>query len=119
MNIVIAFLCTDIETSSGSSQVSTVFLEAISPRVIFLRPPEKLVIEVKATGRVLAVRWQRNGVPISSSDLFNHDEIYVQEETSTASIALYEVRIFQFSQLTIPSQLIFYVISPSKLFLIS
>ena len=111
---------TDIETLSSTNTLeSTVFLEAISPRVIFLRPPEKLVIEVKATGRVLAILWQRNGVRISSSDLFSHDEIYVQEETNTASIALYEVRIFQFSQLTIPSELIFHVISPGKLFLIN
>ena len=86
--------------------------------MIFLRPPERLVIEVKATGRVLAVRWQRNGVSISSSDLFNHDEIYVQEETNTADVALYEVRIFEFSQLRIPNELTFHVISPGKLFLI-
>ena len=98
---------------------STVFLERISPEVIFLRPPEELVIKVKSTGRVIAVQWRVNGNSIPRSVLegfANHREIYFRKETSSSDIGLYEVDIFPdpFGQLLIPVELEFIVTSPGN-----
>ena len=73
---------------------STVFLERISPGIIFLRPPEKLVIEVKSRGRVTFLQWARNGnmfTGVLGQDFTYHGEIYVQEETTQDDMGLYEV----------------------------
>ena len=99
---------------------STVFLERISPEVVFLRPPEELVIEVKSTGRVIVVQWSVNGNSIPSTVLegfANHREIYFREETTSSDIGLYEVNIFPdpiFGQLSIPIELVFIVTSPGN-----
>ena len=98
---------------------STVFLERVSPEVIFLRPPEKLVIEVKATGRFRFVRWQKTGVTIPSTeeDFSNHYEIYFRDQTTTDDLTLYEVSLRPASagtQRTVPTELDFIVTSPGK-----
>ena len=97
---------------------STVFLERISPEVIFLRPPEELVIEVKSKGHVIVVQWSVNGVQISNSaveGLANHREIYFRKETTSADLGLYEVNIFSIWQLQIPTELSFIVTSPGNI----
>ena len=88
--------------------------------MIFLRPPEKLVIEVKTRGRVLFVQWIINGNsfdgPIGANFSY-HREIYVQEETTQADIGVYEVRVFQDvinGQLLVPADLEFIVTSPGN-----
>ena len=99
---------------------STVFLERISPEVIFLRPPEELVIKVKSTGRVLVVQWVVNAVRIPDSVLegfANHREIYFRKETTSSDIGLYEVSVLPdpiTGQLIYPFGLEFIVTSPGN-----
>ena len=97
---------------------STVFLERISPEVIFLRPPEELVIELRSTGRVVGIQWTVNGVLILRTVLegfANHHEIYFRKETSLSDMGLYEVDIFSIGQFRVPVELEFIVTSPGKL----
>ena len=113
------------------NNVNTVFLENISltaPEIIFVRPPEKLVIEVKASGRYQRISWQRNVEPLSSStpqnpqEFSNHYEIFVRGETTEDDLGLYEVYIFVYdilNQLQMPTDIDFIVISPSESFPIS
>lgn len=100
---------------------STVFLERVSPEVIFLRPPEKLVIEVKAIGRFRNARWNKNGLPITLNDTnsANHFEIFIRDPTTADDLSLYEVNLRAveiFSQLNVPSELDFSVTSPGMIF---
>ena len=72
-------------------QISTLYLENISPTVIILHPPEKLVIEVRCRGRYSGISWARNGALIDRSLLSNHDEIYALERTTEADYGFYQV----------------------------
>ena len=99
---------------------STLILEKVSPEVIFLRPPEKLVIEVKASGRYREIQWAINGTlqtNILPEDYPNYNEILVRGATDLSNIGLYEVslRISDPSQLVSPSELDFIVITPGIL----
>jgi hypothetical protein len=96
---------------------STVFLERVSPEVTYLCPPEKLVIEIKATGRYQHVEWLKNGLPltIQPQQFPNYNEILVYDTTTQDDLGLYEVSLFPaslLSQLTIPPELDFVVIIP-------
>ena len=109
------------------NNVNAAFLENISlaaPEIIFVRPPEKLVIEVKASGRYQRISWLRNVETLSSStpqdpqEFSNHYEIFVHGETTEDDLGLYEVSLFQYditSQLQIPTDIDFIVISPCEL----
>jgi hypothetical protein len=66
-------------------------LENISPEIIFLHPPEKLVIEVRCRGRYSGIVWDRPGASINMSLLSNHDEIYALGRTTEADYGFYEV----------------------------
>ena len=76
-------------------------LERISPRVIVLDPPEKLVIETRASGGYQQFDWQRNGNPFtltqnepftaSLQEFPNFFEIFVREPTTTNDLGVYEV----------------------------
>ena len=91
-------------------------MERISPEVVYLRPPEKLILEVKAKGRFQEIHWSINGtlVTISQSQFSNYREIYFVEETTEANFGLYEIspRIFTPFQRTAPSELDIIVIPP-------
>ena len=108
--------CADIYTEFRGSPVSTLSMERISPEVVYLRPPEKLVIEVKAKGRYRQLRWSFNVALISysQSSFSNYNEIYFIEETSEANFGLYEisVRLASPFQLVVPPDLEVIVISP-------
>ena len=74
-----------------------VMLERISPRVIVLDPPEKLVIETRASGGYGQFDWQRNAVAFGTSPFIvtlpefpNFFEIFVREPTNTSDLGLYE-----------------------------
>ena len=100
---------------------STVFLERVSPEVIFLRPPEKLVIEVKAIGRFRNVQWNENGLAITPTETnsANHLEIFVRDPTTADDLSLYEVSLRAadiFSQRNVPQELDFSVTSPGIIF---
>ena len=88
----------------------TLTISRVSPEAIILRPPEKLVIEMEATGRYEAIFWSRNGNLFSemmtspffvrlpnvfptSSELANYFEIFVREPTTESDFGVYEVQL--------------------------
>ena len=108
-----------IETDIILDGVSTVFLERVSPEVIFIRPPEKLVIELKAIGRYSLIRWQKNLLPltIQPQQFPNYNEILVHGTTTQDDLGLYEVTLRAASPLTqqnVPIEIDFMVVTPSK-----
>ena len=82
---------TDIFVERFGRQISTLYLESITPDVIFLHPPEKLVIEVRCRGRYSGISWDRPSGSIDRSLLSNHDEIYARGRTTEADYGLYQV----------------------------
>ena len=112
-------LVVDIYTIINGITRSTLILERVSPEVIFLRPPEKLVIEIKASGRYREIRWSINGTlqtNIMPSDYPNYNEILVRGATDITVVGLYEItfRVFSGSQLVSPTELDFIVIVPGN-----
>jgi len=75
-------------------------LERISPRVIVLNPPEKLVIETRASGGYQHYDWTRNGdpfgsmgFPVTPQEFTNFLEIFVREPTTMADLAVFEANV--------------------------
>ena len=76
-------------------------LERVSSQVIVLDPPEKLVIETRASGGYRQFDWQRNGNPftltqgqpfaITLQEFPNFFEVFVRESTTTNDLGVYEV----------------------------
>ena len=96
---------------------STIFLERVSPEVIFLRPPEKLVIEIKATGRYRNIYWHKNGVllTIQPRQFPNYNEILVYGTTTQDDLGIYEVSVHPANilvQRNFPAELDFFIITP-------
>ena len=82
----------DIFVEQNGIQISTLYFENISPEVIFLHPPEKLVIEVRCRGRYSGITWSRiGGAPINKALLSNHDEIYALGNTTEVDYGFYQV----------------------------
>ena len=111
-----AYLVTDL----FDGNTNTIFLRRVSPEVIFLRPPEKLVIEVIVTGRYRNIVWNLNSMlqTITPEEYSNYNEIYVKETTQDSDIGLYEVDARASNILTqqlSPVELDFFVIAPGKI----
>ncbi len=77
-------------------------LSSITPQLIIIEPPERLVIEVQTSGAYDVINWARNGYsytfndpdfPISSDRFFYFYEAYVREPTSMDDLGLYEVNV--------------------------
>ena len=82
-------------------------LERISPQVIVLDPPEKLVIETRASGGYSQLEWNRNGNPfriaentgslspfiVTLQEFSNFFEIFVREPTTTDDLGVYEMEL--------------------------
>ena len=76
-------------------------LERVSPRVIVLDPPEKLILETRALGGYRQLDWQRNGEPftlvqgqpftITLQEFLNFFEIFVREPTTVNDLGVYDV----------------------------
>ena len=76
-------------------------LERVSPRIIVLDPPEKLVIETRASGGYQWLEWIRNGngftiIPgqpftVTLQEIPNFFEIFVRELTTANDLGVYEV----------------------------
>jgi len=71
-------------------------LERISPQVIVLNPPEKLVIETRASGGYQHYDWTRNDVPAGArsfpatvAEFSNFFEIFVREPTTMDDLGVY------------------------------
>ena len=94
-------------------------LERISTGVIVLDPPEKLVIETRASGGYQQFDWQRNGIAFGTSPFIvtlqefpNFFEIYVREPTTANDLGVYEVEAGLEVQFTVtPYSEYIYVIS--------
>ena len=75
-------------------------LERISPRVIILDPPKKLVLETRASGGYRQFDWTKNGhvftiaqgqpFSITLQEFPNFFEIFVRDNTSTNDLGVYE-----------------------------
>ena len=70
----------------------------VSPRVIVLNPPEKLVIETRASGGYQWIDWMRNGDPVATgnfpatlAEFSNFFEIFVREPTTVDDLGVYMV----------------------------
>ena len=78
-------------------------LERVSPQVIVLDPPEKLVIETRASGGYRQIEWIKNGNPftlgpgqpftITLQEFPNFFEIFVRDSTTLNDLGLYEVEL--------------------------
>ena len=76
-------------------------LKRVSPRVIVLDPPEKLVIETRASGGYRQFDWTRNSHPfdlrpgqpftVTLQEFPNFFEIFVRDPTTTNDLGVYEV----------------------------
>ena len=76
-------------------------LERVSPRVIVLDPPEKLVIETRASGGYRQLDWVKNGnaftttsgqpFTVALQEFPNFFEIFVREPTTANDLGVYEV----------------------------
>ena len=78
-------------------------LERVSPRVIVLDPPKKLVIETRASGGYQQLDWQRNGsvftlaqgrpFTVALQEFPNFFEIFVRDSTTANDLGVYEVEL--------------------------
>ena len=76
-------------------------LERISSQVIVLDPPEKLVLETRASGGYQQLDWIKNGNAFTLSpgqpftttlqEFPNFFDIFVREPTTTNDLGVYEV----------------------------
>lgn len=106
---------TDIFTVFNGRNESTVFLERVSPEVIFLRPPEELIIEVKVRGRYIRTLWSKNGNNIATELLHSNGNIFAVKETTVDDFGLYEVNVLEdifTGQRLIPTELDFIATNP-------
>ena len=77
-------------------------LERVSPRIIVLDPPEKLVLETTASGGYREFEWIRNGnpfmvasgrFPVSVEDFSNFFEIFVRDNATVNDLGVYDVEL--------------------------
>ena len=77
----------------------TVTIARVSPEIIILRPPEKLVIEVRTTGEYQVHFWEKGnnlfnsaGFPVMlPQDFPNFFEIFVRDDTTDDDLGIYRV----------------------------
>ena len=72
--------------------------EIISPPAVFLKPPEKLVLEVSASGGYGHILWNRDSnalgsgaAPATVNEFTNFFEIFVREPTTTSDLGVYTI----------------------------
>ncbi len=77
---------------------TTIRIERISPEVIFLRPPEKLVIELRVSGEYEVLFWSKDifdGMSIINvmpQDFPNFAEIIVRDNTTADDLGVYIIQ---------------------------
>ena len=68
--------------------------ERVSPPVLFLTPPEKLVLEVRTSGGYDFIAWNRVGDHSfrqnATTELVNFHEIFVRQPTTINEYGTYE-----------------------------
>ena len=107
---------------------NTVVIERVSPDVIILRPPEKLVIEVRTSGEYEVHFWNKDETQFGTSGKFrvtfpnefpNFFEIFVRDNTTNNDLGIYRVQPrlganFQHTVLPGTSGINFAVIAPGQ-----
>ena len=75
-------------------------LERVSSQFIVLDPPEKLVIETRASGGYGQFDWSKNGNPFGSPSFLvtqqefpNFFEIFVRAPTNPSDVGVYEAEV--------------------------
>lgn len=110
---------------NGLSSGGTLRLERISPQVIVLNPPEKLVLETQASGEYQKIQWTRNGYSISTDrvdpffvslphEFVNFFEIFVRKPTMKRDLGVYRVSLQQSDGQAQTDGAVFYVTPYSK-----
>jgi hypothetical protein len=69
-------------------------IEAASPAIVYLNPPEKLVLEIRSSGGYSRAHWSKvgnPGVPLSNMSFVHFREIYYVESTTLADLGRYSV----------------------------
>ena len=92
----------------------------MSPSIIILHPPEKLVLEITPSGRYFFSSWFRNGRSFgspgfrttSSQGLVDFGDIYYSESTTEKDLAEYEVVLNPNPGQVISNRITFTVIAP-------
>ncbi len=79
-------------------------LSSISPGLVVIAPPEKLILEVQSSGAYHYILWKRNGLaylfppwpfPSTPDRFFYFFDAYVREPTTEEHLGLYEVRLVE------------------------
>ena len=77
---------------------NTIRIERVSPEVIILRPPEKLVIEVRVSGEYKVLFWYKgefgNFIPgqMRPQEFPNYFETFVRDNTTAGNEGFYIVQ---------------------------
>ena len=87
-------------------------LERVSPRVIVLDPPEKLVIETRVSGGYRQFDWTKNGYPftlaqgqpftVALQEFSNFFEIFVRDSTTVNDLGVYWVDLVLIVESQVP-----------------
>ncbi len=109
--LIITNLITTTKSCLFLSLGDTVISERVSPFVTVLQIPDKLVLELRTSGRFNFIVWARNGVLIPTSQQFTHfTEIYAQSNTNNTDLGLYDVELLVPEGLTRPTRVQFAVV---------
>ena len=68
----------------------------MSPSDTITRLTEKLVLEVRTSGRYRAIEWRRNGILVSDSNddnLAHFGEVYIDEVIGISDFGVYDVTL--------------------------
>ena len=91
--------------------------ERVSPPVVFLTPPEKLVLEVRTSGGYDILFWSKVGDSSfrqSLSELVNFHEVFVRQPTTTSEYGTYRphysIAEGETRMLVVPTGMLFYSI---------
>ncbi len=77
---------------------NTIHIERVSPEVIILRPPEKLVIEVRVSGEYKVMFWHKGAIntfipgQMRPQEFPNYFETFVRDNTTADDEGFYIVQ---------------------------
>jgi len=74
--------------------IGSVVLENLSPSIVYFTPPEKLVLEIRASGGYDVINWirdNRNVPGLGNRELVNFHEVFYREPTTTAEYGRYDI----------------------------
>lgn len=74
-------------------------MQALSPSIIILRPPDELVLEIQTSGRFFALEWRKDGASsgFDANSFAHFSEVHYVENTSAVHLGRYEARLIPFN----------------------